>query len=291
MYDTGRLTDNGKRLLSAKYKDWYLDTPPIPVPCGKCPACLESRRREWVKRLQLESLCHSFSSFVTLTYDDKHLPSDGLASKRDIQLFLKRFRHAGRDYGFVMPPFKYFIVSEYGNLHHRPHYHGLLFGIDFYRPEWRPRLVSLDRYPRVTSDVLSAIWSNGFVLHDRLTMANIKYVSKYITKQSNDVWSLKSIALAKSLFATSNALTDFGRNCLLTGSVAVPSCNGFTKVRPPRFVDRYAELFANDLFESIKQSRREYVKNMPMFDPSRERERINLIIQRDNQKRKLDNET
>ena len=304
MYDTGRLTANGKRLLSPKYHPYYLDTPPIPVPCGKCVACLESRRREWIKRLALESTLHDSSSFITLTYDDKHLPSDGFASKSDVQRFLKRFRHAGRDYDFFMPPFKYFIVCEYGSKHGRPHYHGLIFGIDFYSPEWHPRLVSVDKYPRITSDVLASIWQNGFVLFDRLTMSNIQYVSKYVTK-TGDNWSLKSIGLADALFtqrARANSLNNVcarsgkvlssqGESYYKTGRISIPTSHGFAQVRIPRFVDRLVERGNPQLYEFVKQSRRDYVRNMVMPDISQERDHIIITNLRENQKRTLDNET
>lgn len=302
MYDTGRLTANGKRLLSPKYHPYYLDSAPIPVPCGKCAACLESRRREWIKRLSLESTLHDSSSFITLTYDDKHLPPDGRASKSDVQKFLKRFRHASRDYGFIMPPFKYFIVCEYGSKHGRPHYHGLIFGVDFYSPEWRPRLVSVDRYPRITSDVLAEIWKNGYVLFDCLTMSNIQYVSKYVTK-TGDNWSLKSIGLSSALFtqraranpnnacARSKVLSSQGLAFYKTGRISIPSSHGFVSVRVPRFVDRIVESCNPELFETIKQSRREYVKNIVPPDISQERDYIILTNMRENSKRKLDNDT
>lgn len=48
----------------------------IPVPCGRCCACLSRRRQAWAKRLVDESLdercIHAFG--ITLTYDSKHVP-------------------------------------------------------------------------------------------------------------------------------------------------------------------------------------------------------------------------
>ena len=47
----------------------------ISVPCGRCDGCLNTRAFRWSKRLEQEMLCHPYVFFVTLTYDDEHLPS------------------------------------------------------------------------------------------------------------------------------------------------------------------------------------------------------------------------
>ena len=286
MYDTGRLTPAGKRLLSATWREWYLDLPPIPVPCGKCSACLERKRSEWIKRLSLESINYPLSSFVTLTYDDAHLPSDGQASKRDVQLFLKRFRNLRRDFGVPLPSFKYFIVSEYGKLHGRPHYHGLMFGVDLLAPIYKPRLIGYDKYPRISSDYLSHCWSRGFCLCDRLTPRNIRYVSKYLTKDKS--WALYSQCLGMTSFLTHDRLlNNYGLAVADSGKLAI-SLDGRIG-RPPKCFDRYLERTDPKLYERLKSARRDYLKNLPLADIALCRERINLNSTRENQKRILDN--
>lgn len=44
------------------------------VKCGKCPACESSIKSELQLRIQCEALKHKHSYFITLTYDDEHLP-------------------------------------------------------------------------------------------------------------------------------------------------------------------------------------------------------------------------
>ena len=44
------------------------------VPCGKCEACRNRKAFAWSKRLELEEHCWKYTAFVTLTYDDDHLP-------------------------------------------------------------------------------------------------------------------------------------------------------------------------------------------------------------------------
>ena len=44
------------------------------VPCGRCKACIVHRQRSMSLRCQLESKTHKFCMFVTLTFDNDHLP-------------------------------------------------------------------------------------------------------------------------------------------------------------------------------------------------------------------------
>lgn len=46
----------------------------VDVPCGKCIPCLENRRAVWTFRIMQELEVAETARFVTLTYDEKHLP-------------------------------------------------------------------------------------------------------------------------------------------------------------------------------------------------------------------------
>lgn len=71
-----------------------------------------------------ESQSHDFSCFVTLTYDDEHMPYGGDLHYRHFQLFLKKLRkRLGR-------PVRYFMCGEYGDRLGRPHYHAILIGVE-----------------------------------------------------------------------------------------------------------------------------------------------------------------
>lgn len=114
------------------------------VPCGRCMPCRINKTQSWVLRLELEKTNVEKSAFVTLTYDDEHLPKDCSLHKRDVQLFFKRLRKAELQ-------FRYYCVGEYGETelkyydpnyedlielgkikpHGRPHYHILFFGVNF----------------------------------------------------------------------------------------------------------------------------------------------------------------
>lgn len=103
------------------------------LPCGRCPDCLGRRVSGWSYRLLLtERFCKS-SHFVTLTYDNEHVPKSSrkflTLCKRDVQLYFKRLRKRVS----VLDPeakIKYYAAGEYGSLNWRPHYHLILFNAD-----------------------------------------------------------------------------------------------------------------------------------------------------------------
>lgn len=63
--------------------------------------------------------------FLTLTYDDEHLPITGSLVKKDLQNFWKRLR---KDYE---KPIRYYACGEYGDNTMRPHYHAIVFGLPY----------------------------------------------------------------------------------------------------------------------------------------------------------------
>ena len=119
---------------------------------------------------------YPLSLFVTLTYDDEHLPIErigsdlfqtnvAVVSKRDVQLFMKRLRKKYEDYKM-----RYFVTSEYGAKNGRPHYHMILFGFPF--------------TGKMAGDLLAECWQNGFVQAHPLTIKEIAYVCKYMYEKS-----------------------------------------------------------------------------------------------------------
>jgi hypothetical protein len=93
-----------------------------PFPCGQCLNCRINQARVWQHRIMLETMMHGDSMWVTLTYNDEHLPDPPCVDKKEIQKWLKRLRK-------LTPQFRYFIVGEYGEKTWRPHYHCCLFGL------------------------------------------------------------------------------------------------------------------------------------------------------------------
>jgi len=61
-------------------------------PCGYCEACRLTYRQTWAARIQLEAQCHAENIFVTLTYDQDHLPDPPQLVPDHLSAFVKRLR-------------------------------------------------------------------------------------------------------------------------------------------------------------------------------------------------------
>ena len=105
------------------------DGSPVPVPCGHCLDCRKQYQNEWTFRLTQEAKRSVCPCFVTLTFNDEHLPLApdeetgemlSYVSKRDVQLFMKRLRKNG---GALLKDCRYYAVGEYGSRFNRCHYH------------------------------------------------------------------------------------------------------------------------------------------------------------------------
>lgn len=121
--------------------------------------------------MMLEALSHEQSSFVTLTYNNDHLPPDGSVSPRDLQLFVKRLRKLSN------LKLRFYGVGEYGEVSSRPHYHLALFGI---APHERAADQSATFVERAWSVDAEPI---GHVLEGTLTFDSAAYVAQYVTKK------------------------------------------------------------------------------------------------------------
>lgn len=146
-----------------------LDKKLLLIPCGKCPACVQNKSLEWCARLMKEAEEWKYTYFITLTYDDKHIKD---LNKRDLQLFLKRFR---KSTGFEL---KYYITGEYGETTGRPHYHAIFFLND--------KIEDLVFYANnlFTSSTFSNTWQKGQVLlSSDVNERSIKYTIGYTLKK------------------------------------------------------------------------------------------------------------
>lgn len=122
----------------------------------------------------LEASLYEENCFLTLTYDEEHLPPDGLHVEH-FQLFMKRLR---KKFG---PGIRFFHCGEYGDKFKRPHYHALLFNFDF--PDKKPFKKNHDGTILYTSDILYDLWTFGHCLIGSVTFESAAYVARYVTKK------------------------------------------------------------------------------------------------------------
>lgn len=115
--------------------------------------------------MMFESNLHPHNVFVTLTYSDEALPTDGNINKRDPQLFLKRLRkRLDRKDG---RRFRYYLCGEYGERNtKRPHYHAILFNVSL-----------------ADHEAINQAWDLGITSISELTPGRVKYTAAYVQKK------------------------------------------------------------------------------------------------------------
>lgn len=163
--------------------------------CGRCLNCLVKKQSALTFLAQKELLdvyqSGRGASFVTLTYDDAHIPvnEDGLVTlrKKDLQLWLKNMRRQ-MDYYNEKIPFRYIACGELGSEKDRPHYHIVLLGLTD---------VQAAKYTK-------KLWKNGLCDIGVLSAGGIRYVTKYMTKAlpSKDIKKMRKELNIESPFVT-----------------------------------------------------------------------------------------
>lgn len=100
----------------------------IDVPCGKCAECRSKYIESLYQRAYVESLT-SYVYFITLTYDNNHIPCITLPSGKKV--FYADYSHISSMFDRFRKNFareyRYLCVNEYGDTNNRPHFHILLF--------------------------------------------------------------------------------------------------------------------------------------------------------------------
>lgn len=147
----------------------------LTLPCGRCVGCKLRRARSWAIRCMHESQLHPQSIFVTLTYDDEHLPLDQSLNYKHFQDFMKRLR-----WHFKVPGIRFYMCGEYGEETSRPHYHAILFGVVFNDNDYWSTTNGFRQY---RSKTLDKLWSHGQCMIGSVTLESAGYCARYIMKK------------------------------------------------------------------------------------------------------------
>lgn len=173
-------------------KNRYSNNDYIDVPCGCCIGCRLDYSKQWALRCSLESLYHERTMFITLTYDDDHVPrscfTDSLSGEikeiltlkpDDWTRFMKRLRrYYKRDFGKEL---RFYACGEYGSTTLRPHYHAIVFGLDL--DDLKQISTSGTGFPIYESEFLSKCWKNGFITVQDSNFDTCAYVARYVVKK------------------------------------------------------------------------------------------------------------
>lgn len=231
-------------------KEGYIDMP-VEVPCGKCIGCRLERSRQWAIRCVNEASLHSENCFITLTYDNEHLPEDQSLSKKHIQRFWRNLRKKGFK-------FRYFSCGEYGESLKRPHYHACIFGM---KPKdlvlWNIR----DGVKLFNSKALSDSWGKGFVTVGEVTFESAAYVARYVMKKITGEQAEEHYKGRQKEFILMSRKPGIGKDWFLTWKDDVIKVDGVVirggrTVRPGRYYDSIYDKINHKEMEKIKRIRK-----------------------------------
>jgi len=139
------------------------------------------------------------NSFVTATYRDADLPPWRSLDISHWQNFAKRLR---KNVG----PFRYFHCGEYSPDKQRPHYHALIFGLNFTSD--RELLKTTDGGHKLyTSKTLDDNWQHGDCYFGDVSYQSASYVAGYCIKKltgqkGRDYYAIRDPASGKQLVDT-----------------------------------------------------------------------------------------
>ena len=150
---------------------------PLTIPCGQCVGCRLERSRQWAVRCVHEASLHEDNCFITLTYNNESLPEDGSLNKKHFQDFMKRLRKKYKN-----KKIRYYHCGEYGDKNFRPHYHAIIFGLQFDDQ----KLFTVNNGEKLyTSEKLEKLWPFGFSTIGTVTFESAAYVARYVMKKVN----------------------------------------------------------------------------------------------------------
>lgn len=230
----------------------------LDLPCGRCIGCRLERSRQWGVRIMHEAKQHDQNCFLTLTFDDEHLPSDGSLRKEDVQNFMKRVRKR-----FEPERIRYYACGEYGEKLDRPHYHACMFNLDF---KDKVLFKAEDRNDLFVSATLSSLWPFGFHSIGELTFESACYVARYCVKKVTGTKAVEHYCnketgeVLEPEFALMSLKPGIGQGHIEEFLDDVyPSDECIVRghpTKPPRYYDKFFADVDPEGFEEVKERRR-----------------------------------
>lgn len=229
---------------------------PLTFACGQCIGCRKERARQWAVRCVHEASLYDNNCFLTLTYDDYHLPADGSLNKRDIQLFLKRLRKQFGD------GIRFLQCGEYGEKYNRPHHHVLLFNFDF--PD-KVLFYNCRSHKLYIADSLCKLWDKGFSTIGPLTYDSAAYVAGYVLKKITGKLSEFHYDGLEPEFITMSRRPGIARAWYEKNKDNIYDndlvyLNAGVVGRPPRYYDRLFDNYKKKEFSVVKTKRKLHAK-------------------------------
>lgn len=257
-------------------------------------------------RCEHEIQTHRYNAYVTLTVNDKTLAGNYSLDHRPYVLFMKALRnrlsralitvsneqsYTGREqeqnttaasrpsstallhcsYGdspHAPGRIAFYMAGEYGEIHGRPHYHALLFGVDFADKKLHGRSKAGEYIYR--SQTLEKLWPHGYSSIGEANFNSAAYISRYIMKkrtgdgnkknyeildiETGEIWTKKKEYNCMSRNpGIGKAWWDKFKTDVITTDKVITKRG--RQLRPPRYYDNQLKRYDKALFEATKHAR------------------------------------
>lgn len=252
----------------------------LQLPCGQCVGCRIDYSRQWANRCMLEKLYHDSCYFVTLTYDDDHVPQSWYAdpetgeahpsltlNKRDFQLFMKRLR-----WHFAEDKIRFFMCGEYGSDTFRPHYHAILFGLHLSDlVVYKTVKQGGEFYTYYNSPSLQRCWCDkdgnplGYVVVGEVTWESCAYTARYVMKKLKgkeaEFYKLHNIVPEFTLMSRKPGIArqyyDDHPEMFDYQYINISTPKGGRKFRPPRYFDKLYDVDCPEKSAELRELRKD----------------------------------
>jgi len=252
--------------------------PEIKLPCGKCPECCKDYYTQWATRGSRELSQWDTSLFITLTYNEENLPADKSLNKEHVKKFIKRLKKYFRS--TKENPVRQIYCGEYGTKTYRPHYHCVMFNVDFH--DKRKHYISTAGHQVYTSELLTKLWGKGNAEFGFATPASIAYLFKYILKKKSRKEKRKplSITVDGLTYDVAHEFIEPSRNpgigSYLRESNSIRkgylTVNG-VKQKLPKYYLEALKSRDPEAYESLKNQRFDYAITKPIDSPLRKKQK------------------
>ena len=259
------------------------------IPCGKCIGCRLENSKNKATQACYEAEEHKENWFLTITYDDDHLPEaepaineetgeemdpnpGGTLKPADLTNFMKKLRsYYERKYNHK--GIRFMACGEYGSTTGRAHYHTICFNLPIL-----PKNMSFWKFNENHETLwrcpeLEKIWGKGMIVAGDVNWSTCAYVGRYITKKVGmpaDKQHYKNLGIEPEFYRASNrpgiGKTYYEKHkeeIYKKDSMIVKKYGGGTmKVKPPKYYDKLYDIENPERMEEIKKQRKKKSENI-----------------------------
>ena len=260
----------------------------VEIPCRKCIGCRLDYSRRWANRCMMEAMKHDENWFLTLTYDNLHLPigkyGNATLSPDDLTNFMKRLRKKFGD------GIKYFACGEYGSQTMRPHYHLILFGLhiddisEWFKLEQDGKVIAIKKKSKTGEDLFNSqtirkVWSKGDIYLGSVSWNSCNYVARYVLKkqQQQDETPHQKLGIEKEFLRMSRR-PGIGYNYFMekkaiisqSNEIYLPGKDGYIRATPTGYFGKLlkkeneAQGVVDHVINSQEAFRNSKLKNMSL---------------------------